>query len=256
MSRALPIALLVGGGLAAWWASRAAAAEAGDKEDPILRALTGGGGGEGEKKAPVQIGRIGADTVFPDKAAELDVLRQMSGAVLSQGGRLEVQSPDYVLVVDTPPTVNPVQIPIPVYTSAVLSQDGRYVPLNAVYLGVTVPGTRASYKSNPSPMDRFQTGYIDVFSTDNPGDQDYYVFREANAPQPPFGYTFSGQIMVPEAFVFDSPELPNRMVFNGGTSIPERPIYYDATKDPNGIWWSRIVNRGVRILDISQRPTS
>lgn len=241
MSRSLPILLLAGGGLAAWWASRAAA---GDGTDPVADLLSGKGNSLAQgQRAPVNIERLGADVKLPDQAAEFAALRDFGGAVLERGGQLTVQSPNYVLEVTTPPAVEPVRVEVPVHVSPVVSKDGRYVPFDAVYLGVT-----RSWSEN------FVDGWLDYYASPRPNEPEFPVFRQKNAPRPYFGYAFDGQIKVPECFVFDNPQMP--ISFSGfSTAIPDRPIYYDASKDPDGVWWNRIVNKGVRILDISQRPT-
>ncbi|MCX8156605.1 MAG: hypothetical protein N3J91_09195 [Verrucomicrobiae bacterium] len=234
MSRSIPVFLLAAGGLAAWWASRAAA---GDGTDPVADLLSGKGNSLAPgQRIPVNIERLGADVKLPDQAAEFAALRDFGGAVLERGGQLTVQSPNYVLEVSTPPAVEPVRVEVPVQTSAVLDQQGKYVPLDSWYL-FSVTGQDQRWGSYTYR----KFGWIDTYVNPAATIPAQKVFRAETTPFPPMGYTLAGVLGLPECL-----EVSDR----------ERQRYrYYPDKDPNGFWLNKLFQAGFGQLDIIQPQT-
>lgn len=146
--------------------------------------------------------------------------------MLAQGGRLEVESPDYILVVETPPTVDPQPVFVPIATSAVLDVNGKYVPLDSFYVSSWTGSANTAYGR--------RYGWLDHYVNPRPEIPMQRVFRETNVPFPAMGYTLGGVWALPDCFE----------VVPGDT----QRLRYIPEKDPSGHWYQKVAATGVSIV--------
>jgi hypothetical protein len=189
-----PLLLLAIGGVAGFlWLSPQSADAAESwllKLKNNVKAL-GGASGESGTNDPVNIQKIGGDTILPDPSNTVSSLQNLISNIAASGGNVSFESPDFALNVEAPVTVTPVPFPVPIQTSATLDLQGNYLPLDASYV-------TSSGESTVWNMGVRKWGYKDVY-IDARG-ATWYAFREAGSPTPPLFYDLAGREYIPPGY--------------------------------------------------------